>query len=414
MFKNLKIQFVLIFLTTFLYFCANIQRVAVPGTIFDLLQNDLATNASSITALSASYMYFYAICQLYVGFCVAKFGGFKVLNIGSIIFAIGGLIFPFATSLPILYISRALIGVGSSTFYLGMIAEIEKSVHKNNFGIILSLVLLVGYIGGVLAGAPFFLVVDEIGWRNSFLILAILALIIMLLLVVLYNFLPVKHTNSVVKVDFSIYKKVLSNKNNILLYTFGCFNYALYFIFQTVIGKKFLEDFASISSYNAALTISCMGFVYAISGPFVAFLSRSFLNRRTVFFKIAATNTLFVILLLLLFILFDFKSDWIILLFLLLSLFAAMSPLLIPLIYDFNTKKEASISISIMTCLFFFIVAILANIIGWILYFYTPVNMLDKAILHSNEAYCIIFSFLLVLAVISWFCAFKIKDTNLT
>jgi len=41
--------FLPIVLGTLLYFCANIQRVAVPGTIFNELQNELGAGASGIT-----------------------------------------------------------------------------------------------------------------------------------------------------------------------------------------------------------------------------------------------------------------------------------------------------------------------------------------------------------------------------
>lgn len=412
--KNNILKLILIILATGLYFIANLQRVAVPGTIFDLLQNDLKTNAASITALSASFMYFYSFCQLLVGFFVAKYGGIKVLNIGAIIFSLGGIIFPFTNNLFILYLSRALIGIGSSTFYLGMISELQKIVSHNNFGIFLSLMLFIGYIGGIIAGAPILITINEYGWQNSFLFIGMITLFITIFFVSIQSFLPKQKKDTNIKFNITVYKKVLFNKANLKLYTFGCLNYAIYFVFQTVLGKKFLEDFTQISSMKAALILSIMGVIYAFSGPLLAFLSKILLNRRAIFFKVASINTLFIMCLFLFFIICEIKSEFIGILFLMLSLFASMSPLLIPIVYDLSNKKEASISISIMTSLFFFIVAILSNTIGGILLYFTPDNSMDKALIYPDIAYIFIFIIMIALAFVSLFCAWQIKDTKLT
>ena len=47
-----------------LYFFANLQRVAIPGSIFNELQSTLNVGAKYITALSSMFMYIYAVGQL--------------------------------------------------------------------------------------------------------------------------------------------------------------------------------------------------------------------------------------------------------------------------------------------------------------------------------------------------------------
>ena len=131
--KEYIFQLILIVIATFLYFFANIQRVAVPGAIFDV-----------ITALGASFMYIYAVTQLIVGLLISKYGGYRVITYGALIFAIGGLMFPAVKTLQMLYLSRALVGLGSATLYLGIIQETRNVVSKNNFGIALSIILFIG------------------------------------------------------------------------------------------------------------------------------------------------------------------------------------------------------------------------------------------------------------------------------
>ena len=169
-----KKQIILITVGVILYFFANIQRVAIPGAVFDLLQRDLNASAPYITALGSAFMYIYAICQLFIGISVDRFGGTRVIIFGSIFFFVGAILFPISNSLPLLYLSRILVGIGSSTIYLSLINEIKNTFSSKNFGLMLSVALFVGYMGGIFANAPFVLCVDKFGWREVLLFIGIL------------------------------------------------------------------------------------------------------------------------------------------------------------------------------------------------------------------------------------------------
>ena len=217
-------QFILIFLGSLLYFMANVQRVSVPGSIFDVLQRDLMANPASITALGASFMYLYAFSQLVMGFFISKYGGYRILSIGAIIFVIGSLLFPFSKTLGLLYLSRGLVGLGSSTFYLSIIHELKNITSQKNFGLIVSICLVIGYIGSILAAAPLVLCVNEIGWRSLFVILGIITAIIAILFILFKFAIPKPKIDKNIKLNFDLYKNILLKKENIYLYIFGCIN----------------------------------------------------------------------------------------------------------------------------------------------------------------------------------------------
>ena len=404
---------ILIIIATLLYFCANIQRVAVPGAIFDTLQTDLMTKPAVITALGASFMYIYAVTQLVVGLLISKYGGYRVISFGAVIFAIGGLLFPFAHQIWLLYLSRALVGLGSATFYLGVIKESKDVVSHNNFGIALSIILFIGYFGGIVANAPLVMSVNEIGWRNTFMLIGGAATVLTALFFVFKLFIPKPSVNKDVKFNFEIYKVVLFQKANLILYGFGCLNYGIYYLLQTVIGKKFLEDFCEITVMKAAVILSVMGALYAISGPILAFFSKRLLNRRIIFLKISALNTFFTIIFTILCLVFDFKTPVIAVMFCAIAFFACLSPLLIPLIHDINGEKNSNIATCIMTSCFYFVVAILGNITGHILNLFTPFIKNGNEV-YSNQAYIFIFLILLVLSVISTTCVFFMKESKKT
>ena len=411
--KGYLFHILLITIGTLLYFAANIQRVSVPGAIFDTLQQDLQTNPAIITALGASFMYVYATSQLVVGLLVSRYGGYRVITWGSILFSLGCFLFPIANSVAVLYLSRALVGLGSSTLYLGIIQEMKKVVPKNNFGIALSITLFVGYLGGIIANAPLVVIVSKIGWRTAFFNLALFGVILTLLFLFFKMFVQKPQTNKNVKFNFDLYKNVLKKENNISLYLFGGLNYGIYYLLQTVIGKKFLEDFCGINLMHAAVILSLMGALYASAGPVLAALSKFLLNRKTIFLKITAINTFCVLLFTLSCLIFDIKTPIIAVLFCSVAFFACLSPLLIPLLHDYNPDKEASISVCVMTASFYFIVAILGNVAGNILNMFEPV-IRNGISVYSNKAYITIFLILIVLSVISLINAFKIKDSKRT
>ena len=405
------IEIILVILGSILYFWANFQRVAVPGAIFSLLQTDLNTTAQSIASLGASFMYVYALSQLFIGVLIARYGGFRVVTAGAILFFIGSLLFPFSHSLQLLYLSRILIGIGSASFYLAMINETRKIVSHNNFGIAISFVLLVGYLGGIIANAPLVICIHKMGWRETFTISAVIITVISLLFVVINLFCKKQPVDKSVAMNLSLFKEVLSDRRNINLYTFACINYGLYYVMQTVIGKKFLEDFCSMSAVNAAVVLSVMGALYAFSGSVIAFMSKLSLNRRTIYLRIAAINTLITFAVISVCIIWGIKNFVIpCILFCTIAFWASLSPLLVPLLHDINGEKRASTSISIMTCGFYIMVGLLGNYVGFCL------DLFDKQyhIINGHEAYILIFVFCTVLAVVECFNVFKIEESAKT
>lgn len=420
------VEIILVILGSILYFAANIQRVAVPGAIFDLLQHDLHTTAQCVTDLGSYFMYIYAISQLVIGVLIARYGGFRVVTVGSILFFVGSILFPFSQTLPLLYFSRVLVGLGSATFYLGMINETRRIVPKKNFGVVLSLILLIGYLGGIIANAPLVILMKNLNWhiailgsesaswRETFLIVAIATTIISLIFILIKCMIPKRPVDKTVHLDLELFKATFQNKRNYSLYAFACFNYGLYYVVQTVWGKKFLEDFFSMPELTAAIVLSIMGALYAVAGSIIAFMSKAALNRRTVFLKISSLNTLIVFISILLITCFNIKSTivgYIVgFFFCTISFGASLSPLLVPLLHDYNGSRVANTSVSIMTAGFYFVVAILGNISGFFLDKFTPIG----SAVHSNTSYIAIFSLMSVLAIISFINVFKIEESQKT
>ena len=65
--KNFILQLSLIILGIIFYFVANFQRIAVPGAIFDILEQELSVGAPQIAAFGTTFMYMYAFTACWIG-----------------------------------------------------------------------------------------------------------------------------------------------------------------------------------------------------------------------------------------------------------------------------------------------------------------------------------------------------------
>lgn len=393
---------------TGLYFFANVQRVAIPGSVFNLLQQELGVSAPGITALGSSFMYVYAFCQLGIGLLVDRYGGHRVIAFGALLFCLGALLLPFADSLTMLYFSRALTGLGASSLYLSLVREVLRAFNRD-FTVMLAVMILVGYAGGIAANAPLVYCVHLAGWRSVMLGAALLSLLFYLL------FLLAKATLKMPPVrtqPFSLapFLAVLRKRHNRRLFLFTGINFGLYYVLQTVLGKKFLEDFCGMSSNRAALILSLMGLISAVAGLSFAIVSKMLGNRRQVFLRLVGLTSVTIFALLVLCLALDFRSPGIALLLCLLAGTASTSSIAVPLLRETNDEACTGVAVSLLNFCCYLPVAVLGNAVGLLMDLYPPQRQGD-ALVYGTQSYLAVFgSMLLLAAVVAW-NAFHLRET---
>lgn len=408
--KQKKFQIISIALIGIMYFFVNIQRAAIPGAIFDTLQADFKANAGQITALGAILMYIYAIMQLVLGVLIERFSGKKIIKIGSIFFCLGSILFVFAKNIPFLYFSRFLVAIGVSSYYLSLISELKQSVAQRNYALYLSVILFVGYLGGIFANAPFVVMVNHIGWRLSLLIFAILSIFFS----VIYYFVANKANSAKIKsskkINFNLYKKVLKSHTNLKAIIYACAIYGSFYVLQTVIGKKFLQDFCQFSSIKSATIMSVTATLYALSGILLAFLSKEFYHRKIFFLKVVSSISCLLVLGICTCLILNIKTSFIAVAFCILALGASISSLLVPYLQDVN-KKGSSIAISLMIFAMYMMVGFLGNTTGFFLNLF-PSKMVHGTVIYSTNSYLSLFVFMFVLMFIAMIAVFRLDESK--
>jgi len=399
----------LIIIATIFYFLANIHRVAIPGAVFSLLQSDLGVCASKVTMFGAIFCYCYAFCQLISGLMVDKFGGFRVIAVGAIIFTLGAILFPLSDNLIVLYISRALLGFGSATFYLSAIREVKLYSKDKNFSLAVSYILFIGYTGGVVANAPFVSIVNNYGFKNTMASLGIFAIILTFLyLTILFIFKPV-HIEKESSFSLSPFKEILSNKKNINIYIFGATNYGLYYVLQSVLGKKFLEDFCNFSINDASVVLSIMAIISAFAGTITAYISKAMGGKKEIIFKTVGILSVLSVITTAGLLFFNIQSKIIALIFMIPAFIGSISPLLVITLHNLNRYEVSATAVSIQNFGFFITVGVLGMVSGMLMNLYDPVNI-NGTLVYTAKSYIPVYILFIILSIVELICAFRYKD----
>lgn len=399
-----------------IYFTVNIQRIVIPGQIFNELQSELGISVVSVANLGAVFMYVYAFIQLLVGLLVDKYGGMRVLTIGSLLLCAGALLFPFSHSLSMLYLSRILTALGCGAAFLSLVKEADR-LYSHNFTSAVGLIVFLGYLGGVTATYPFNFSTKLIGWRTSLLIIALLSSITLLAIIVLWN--RTNHPEiSKCKISPRPYIAGFSNLYNLrMLFSYAA-NFAIYSVILTIIGKKFLEDICGLSSAVSSFTCTLMVIFSAILNQVSGSLSTYMGNKRRPFFLWLNLFPMIGLVMAIIGIIVkrNISPGWgmfFICSFVTISLTAGFSSITSAISRETNPPGSTGIAVGITNFAAYIMLAVLGSLTGLVLNcFNSYANIVDGKIIYPATAYLSLFIIFLLISINSFRIAFRFPETN--
>jgi len=398
---------------TALYFFSYFQRVAVPGTIFNELQMDFNASAVAITALGALFLYIYGFWQIFAGVLADRFGGFRMLLIGSLLMTVGAFVFPLARTLPLLYTTRGLVAFGASFIFISLVKEIDTLFDRRHFAMWLGVALFFGYAGGLVGTLPLERAVHWFGWRHSFLSMGLLSAGV--LLGNYWIFKKSRRTESAPRTPSRLSLKAIArNKHSWFLIFPGAVNFSIYFLFQASIGKKMLSDVCGIGSARAASILFIMLLVCMSVTSLAGFISRLIGNRRKPLLVGSTTLMLGTTAFL----------AWVLALpscppalmaagYMVLAIAASVSPLFCSSMKEVNPEEAAATSVGFINCLCYLCVAATSNLAGMVMdTFFDQTVVTPQAIIYPTSAYRMILLGCLIVAALSWIASLFIAETR--
>jgi len=144
------------------------------GVIAPELSADLALSPAMLGAANGMFFAAILVMQLPVGIALDRLGPRLVVAGLSVIAVLGLVLQGLATDGTTLLVARALIGIGCAASFMSAVVLCARWYAGGDMTLALSRVFALSQIGILLAGAPLAWLAGWLGWRDAFLISALL------------------------------------------------------------------------------------------------------------------------------------------------------------------------------------------------------------------------------------------------
>lgn len=138
------------------------------------LRADLGVGEAALGALAAAYFWPYALMQPVAGVLADTWGAKRAVPVFVAVAGAGTALFAVSPSFPVALAGRALGGAGVGVVYICGVSLIGRWVSEQRFGTAAGLFSASGILGGFVAARPLDALVDAVGWRAAFGVIAAL------------------------------------------------------------------------------------------------------------------------------------------------------------------------------------------------------------------------------------------------
>ncbi len=179
---RLSRRWIIFFVSSALFVLSQFYRATI-AVITPQLISDLSLNTREVSLMSAAFFYAFALMQVPIAVYLDQIGPKKIMIILNLVAVAGAVTFGTASSSHLLTIGRALLGVGMACNLMGTLKLTAEWFGPRKFAILAAVVFSMGTAGNIIATTPLVFLVQSIGWRFSFLLVALFNF----LLIILYS-----------------------------------------------------------------------------------------------------------------------------------------------------------------------------------------------------------------------------------
>lgn len=164
------------------YFLSYLFR-SVNAVISPYLRADVDLTAGDLGMLTSAYFLAFAAAQLPIGLALDRMGPRKVEGALLIVAALGAGVFAVAESVGALVVARALIGLGVAACLMAALKAMTQWFPLEKLPLVNGIVVASGGVGALAATSPTEWVVEAVGWRPVFGVLAVVTIAAAVILV---------------------------------------------------------------------------------------------------------------------------------------------------------------------------------------------------------------------------------------
>ena len=132
----------------------------------------------TIGILSSAYFWTYTAMQIPCGLLTDRFGP-RISSTAFLLLASAGSLLTFAgDEFWMMVLGKMMIAAGMAVVYVPLMKLISVWFPKSDFAVLSGIVIAVGNVGAIAASGPLSMLADALGWREVFLVLGVVTLIL--------------------------------------------------------------------------------------------------------------------------------------------------------------------------------------------------------------------------------------------
>lgn len=153
------------------YYLAYLFRT-ISAVIAEPLKTDLALGAADLGLLTSAFFLAFAAAQVPIGAMLDRYGPRRVQSVLLLVAAAGAALFAVSEDFPTLVIARSMIGLGVAAALTAGLKAIVLWFPKERVALLNGYMVMLGALGAITATAPAERLLEWIGWRGLFELLA--------------------------------------------------------------------------------------------------------------------------------------------------------------------------------------------------------------------------------------------------
>ena len=281
-------RWIIFILATSHFFLSQFYRTS-NAVIAPELIRDLALDTEELGLLSASFFYGFALTQIPISILLDKVGPRWMMTGLSLMGVVGAILFSIADSLGFGLIGRVLLGIGMACNLMGTFKLLTEWFEPLVFATLSGLVVSIGTLGNMVSATPLVMLVEQMGWRNSFQLIAAINLILTLTLSVVVRDRPprpkISSAGGAPSISltqaFSNLGLLFKNKDYWVISLATFVRYGTFAAFQALWAGPFLIEVMGYSAIRTGNLILLMNVGLIIGSPLWGVLSdRAFKTRK--------------------------------------------------------------------------------------------------------------------------------------
>jgi len=173
-----RVRAVAAFVIGALFFAyAFVHRVA-PSVMTSELMQAFSVGGAALGGLSALYFYAYVAMQVPVGLLMDRYQTRDLMALALLVCALGSLGLAGTESFLIASVCRLIIGASLAFAFVGTLTIAHRWFPGSQFALLAGIAQSSGMLGAVIGQAPQRMLVEQIGWRGSTLVLVAVGVIL--------------------------------------------------------------------------------------------------------------------------------------------------------------------------------------------------------------------------------------------